>query len=348
MGLAAPGLTKIAHVVLVLLLVGGGSKLRAAQDLQPDLSANKISKKFEEVVGNFISTRGFPGAIVSIYKDQRMILNEGYGSCTDVDRVYPIASITKRFTHMAIQKLIQENLLSKEDKVLSFLNLSIEPKDPRVSEITLGQLLDHKGGWDREKSDDPLFSLDKLFPGESRQGIDKRAVIEKIFSSVLLDHAPGTQESYSNFGYLLLGEVIEKVTQMSYLEYINKTFAEPLGLKVYQAETPTSFSRETPYAGSFSLELSTSSMGLAAKASDSARIFSYYQTNGLPRDLTRSKTEQCGLSGSLPGTMTSLLRQRVNNVTIVIFIPDRDDNCWKDDRLDLRKEIDHAANCVGL
>lgn len=333
---------KIAQVTLVLLWVGSGSKLLAAQD------ANKIGKKFEEVIGNFNTTRGFPGAVICIYKDHQMILNEGYGSCTDVNRVYPIASITKRFTYMAVEKLIQENLVSKEDKVLSFLNLSVEPKDPRVSEITLGQLLDHKGGWDREKSDDPLFSLDKLFPGESRQGIDKRAVIEKVLSSFLLDHAPGTQESYSNFGYLLLGEVIEKASQMSYLEYINKTFAEPLGVKVYPAETPTSFSRETPYAGSFSLELAASSMGVAAKASDCARIFSYYHTNGSPRDLTRSKTDQCGLCGSLPGTMSSLLRQRVNNVTIVIFIPDRDESCWKDDRLDLRKEIDHAANCVGL
>lgn len=208
--------------------------------------------------------------------------------------------------------------------------------------------MDHKGGWDNEKSDDPLFSLDKLFPGESQQRIDKRIVIDKVLSSFMLDHAPGTLEAYSNFGYLLLGEVIEKAAQMSYLKYINGTFAEPLGLKVYPAKTPTSFSRETPFAGSFSLELSTSCLGLAARASDCARLLSYYQSNGLPRDLSRTKVEQSWLSGSLPGTMTSLMRQRVNNVIIIIFIPDRDDNCWKDDIQDLRKEIDHAANCVGL
>jgi CubicO group peptidase (beta-lactamase class C family) len=345
----AKRLLTVSSTLLAIVLIVG-SKLLAAlpQDPEQKLSANSIGKKFKEVIENFIAARGFSGAVVCIYKDHTMILNEGYGSCADVERVYPLASVGKRFTYMAVEKLIQENLLSKDDRVLAYLNLPIVPRDPRVNEITIGQLMDHKGGWDNEKSNDPLFSLDKLFPGESQQRIDKITFIDKVLSSSMLDHAPGTQEAYSNFGYLLLGEVIEKAAQMSYLKYINETFAEPLGLKVHSAKTPTSFSRETPFAGSFNLELSTSCLGLAARASDCACLISYYQINGLPRSLSRTKVEQSWLSGSLPGTMTSLMRQRVNNVIIIIFIPDRDDNCWKDDIQDLRKEIDHAANCVGL
>jgi hypothetical protein len=155
----------------------------------------------------------------------------------------------------------------------------------------------------------------------------------------MLDFTPGTQKSYSNFGYLLLGQVIEEVAGMDYLTYINKFYAEPFDCQILQVETPLTYSRNTPFARTFCLELATPSLGLALRAQDMAKIVS---------SVSKSREESWWLDGSLPGTVTSLVRKRYNNVVIVVFIPDRDDNCWKDDNDDLRKIIDHAANRVGL
>lgn len=290
-----------------------------------------INTVFEQVMGKFITERGFSGAVVCIYQKHEMILHQAYGSGVDVDQIYPLASNTKIFTRSGIEKLIKGHLLSKEDKVWPYLDLTMEPKDPRVKEITIGQLLEHQGGWDRDVSSDPLFS--------SLSALSTRDLIEQVIQSTMLDFSPGTQKSYSNFGYLLLGEIIERITGMSYLDYINKNFAAPLQVEVFQAKTPLTYTRNTPFAETFCLEQATSSLGIAMKVQDVAKTVSFLSSN---------KQDNWWLDGSLPGTITSLIRRRVNNVTIVVFIPDRDDNCWKDDNDDLRKEIDHAANRVGL
>ncbi|HUD01329.1 MAG TPA: serine hydrolase domain-containing protein [Rhabdochlamydiaceae bacterium] len=287
---------------------------------------------FAGAMGKFIADRGFPGAVVCIYQNNQMILNEAYGKNVDVNEIYPLASISKYFTEKAIEKLIEEKLLSRSDKAWNYLHLTVSPQDPLVQEITIGQLLDHRGGWDSEVSDDPLFD-------ETVTRTNPKDLIEKVMCSKMLDYVPGVQNVYSNFGYLVLGLIIENITGMSYLEYVNQTFAKPLNLQLTQAETPSTFARETPFATQYSLELSTPSFGLAARAQDIAQIIS---------SRAKSRVENFWLSGSLPGTITSLVRRRVNHVTIVVFIPDRDDNCWKDDILDLRKEIDRAAGSLGL
>ncbi|HEX4839806.1 MAG TPA: serine hydrolase, partial [Rhabdochlamydiaceae bacterium] len=250
-----------------------------------------------------------------------------FGSGVDVNQVYPLASLSKHFTFRAIEKLIEEKLLSREDKVWAYLNLSKTPLDPRVQDITIGQLLNHQGGWNADISGDPLFAANQT------------VLIEEVMCSSMLDFSPGAQDHYSNFGYLVLGAVIERVTGMGYLDYINQTFAQPLNLQIYQAKTPTQFTRETPFARTFQLEGTTSSLGLAATAQDLAQIVASRQ---------KPRTFSWWLDGSLPGTITNLIRSRVNNVTIVVFIPDRDDNTWKDDNLDLRKAVDRAASKSGL
>jgi CubicO group peptidase (beta-lactamase class C family) len=286
-----------------------------------------LESNFEAEITKFITERGFPGAVVCIYQNDNMLLNKAYGSGVDVNQIYPLASLTKNFTFRAIEKLIEEKLLSREEKAWAYLNLSKTPLDPRVQDITIGQLLEHRGGWNADISGDPLFAG------------NQDALIEEVMCSSMLDFSPGTQDHYSNFGYLVLGVVIERVTGMDYLDYINQTFAQPLNLQIYQAKTPTQFTRETPFAMTFQLEKITSSLGLAAKAQDLAQIVASRQ---------KSRTFSWWLDGSLPGTITNLIRSRVNNVTIVVFIPDRDDNTWKDDNLDLRKAVDRAASRSGL
>lgn len=120
--------------LLILLFVG-----KAYCDM------TSVNDVFEQALTQFNSKRGFPGAVICIYQENTMILNQAYGTGVDVDKAYPLASCSKIFTRSAIEKLIKENILSKEDSAWNYLDLSVEPKDPRIKDITIGQLLDHRG-----------------------------------------------------------------------------------------------------------------------------------------------------------------------------------------------------------
>lgn len=102
--------------------------------------------------------------------------------------------------------------------------------DPRLKEITIRQLLQHSAGWDRDKSGDIMF---KHFQVAKEMGIasppDHASLIRWAMGQPL-DFDPGTKYAYSNFGYCVLGRIIEKVTGMSYEKYVQQHVFAPMGV----------------------------------------------------------------------------------------------------------------------
>jgi CubicO group peptidase (beta-lactamase class C family) len=141
-------------------------------------------------------------------------------------------------------------------------------------------------------------------------------------------------------GYLLLGRIIENVTGLDYLDYINEHFCEPLEKKVEQAKTP----KDIHF---YSLKESTSSFGLQSNSTDLAQIFNFY--NAYASISGPDDPENCwSKDGSLPYTTTALVRSRFSGCTIVLLIPERDNNSWVDDNHKIRIAMDHAAYKAGL
>jgi CubicO group peptidase (beta-lactamase class C family) len=308
------------------------------------VSVDEVKNIFGNSINEFLADRGFPGAVVSIYKEGQQLINECFGTCEDPNKVYPLASVSKLFTEAAVNQLIDKNVINKDTKVLEFLDIDFAVRDRRVKQITIEQLLNHTGGWDRDLTQDPLFSLDKI-----PQSINtNEAFLEFVLKNYRLDHAPGKVESYSNFGYFLLGQVVEKATGQKFVDHINTEFAQPHNIQVFQAETPKAYSKEYPFDNFFKLELATSTFGLAAKISDVGSFFSTYTRQGYEKETLSDLTEDWWKDGSLPGTVTSLVRQRVNDVVIVVFIPTRDEDNWMDDNAFLTELVDATAVSVGL
>ena len=103
--------------------------------------------------------------------------------------------------------------------------------DPRLRKITIRQALNHSGGWDRNKSGDPANWAPQIC---KRLGVPMPPSPEQFISFMMampLDFEPGTRTQYSNVGYIMLGEVIEKVTGQSYEDYVQKNVLEPMGVK---------------------------------------------------------------------------------------------------------------------
>lgn len=127
------------------------------------------------------------------------------------DTRYRYASVTKLWTADAILSLVRQGKLSLDMPLGHILTQINQPKDPRINAITIRHLLLHQGGFDRYG----VFANDMFGIGEDicPNHIDKMNGIELNFD-------PGSQSSYSNLGYCLLGEVVATQYQKSYKDSI--------------------------------------------------------------------------------------------------------------------------------
>ncbi len=168
---------------------------------------------------------GFWG-VVLVAKGEDILFEKGYGfaDCDHSRPIHPelkfrIASITKQITAAAILKLYEENKLTLLDPLSKFL-----PAFSRHPQITLYQLLTHTSGIvTLLNTSSELNERIQTFPGET--------TLEKTLAYLNgqpLRFEPGKGFYYSNGGYAILSAVIEKVTGLSYADYLKETFFIPL------------------------------------------------------------------------------------------------------------------------
>ncbi len=191
---------------------------------------------------NFLKQHRVPGAAVAVTHNGKMIYAKGFGNANIADRekvtsksLFRIASLSKPITAVAVLKLAEEGKLTLNDRVYQRLGMEDEFEDSavesRLASITIRQLLQHRGGWDRNQSFDPMFRSTRFAAdlGVSPPA-DAHAVIKAMLNQPL-DFNPGDRYAYSNFGYCLLGRVIEKVSGQTYEDYVKQSVLEPLGIR---------------------------------------------------------------------------------------------------------------------
>lgn len=127
------------------------------------------------------------------------------------------ASLTKILTSHAVLDLIQQKRLSVDTRFVDlFPELKqSEYKDLRIKDITIGYLLEHRSGFDRMRSEDVVFSIDK----KSWCPYDLKALTNQR-----LDFEPNTKYAYDNRNYCLLGVVIEHLSGQFYRSYIKEHY----------------------------------------------------------------------------------------------------------------------------
>lgn len=135
---------------------------------------------------------------------------------------FRIASVSKPITSIAVHRLFEQGKLAPEDKVFGVEGRLPEfaVKGDDLRRLTLEHLLTHTGGGWGNKSNDPMFQQPAMTQAE---------LIEWTLRTIPLENPPGAAYAYSNFGYCLLGRVIEAVTGESYEEYVRKQVLEPSG-----------------------------------------------------------------------------------------------------------------------
>jgi CubicO group peptidase (beta-lactamase class C family) len=141
-----------------------------------------------------------------------------------------IAGVSKAFTAAAIQTLYDAKKLAPSSPVFPLLGLR-GAADSRSDAITVAQLLEHQGGYDRSRPHgDYVFQMRQIALDLGRSGALTRAEFVKWVYGQPLDFTPGTATAYSNVGYVLLGAVIERVTGLPFATYVQAHVLRPLGL----------------------------------------------------------------------------------------------------------------------
>ncbi len=209
--------------------------------LTNELSSGPSTASIDSILDEFLKQKKIKGASVAITKDGRLVYAKGFGWADERQKisveprnVFRIASVSKLITAVTVMKLIEEGRIELSDRVFGrdcILNDAgyLKYEDKRIEEITVLNLLNHTAGWNNKKSD-PLFQSLSI---AKKMNVSPPAGIETIIKYTLqkrLYYSPGTKYSYSNFGYAVLGEIIEKVTGMNYADYVQFAILHPLGI----------------------------------------------------------------------------------------------------------------------
>lgn len=179
----------------------------------------------DQVIDTYIQLNWFSGS-VSITKNNKTIFEKAVGYSNhqqsrhnEISSKYNLGSIAKNFTKVLIAQQILEGKLALDDKLSKF-NLGLP--SAIASKVTIEHLLDHKAGFSNS------------FTAAYRENpLNFTTVSQKL--SILRDEPlrfePGTKRLYSNYGYIILGAVLEKITGLKYPKLLEERIFSPLKMK---------------------------------------------------------------------------------------------------------------------
>jgi N-acyl-D-amino-acid deacylase len=338
---------------------GGPQDLPLAPELSMSGKRVPLLDAFDEAMQTFMRERHIQAGTLAVMKDGKLVLSQGFGHAdvdgkrqVDPDDPFRIASVTKPFTAAAVRKLIKEGKVKADTKVFAYLGVTPPPSkeaDPRLKDITVQHLLDHKGGWDRDTAFDPMFRSQEIAKSLGKSGPAGSDDVVHYMAGQPLQFDPGSKSVYSNFGYCVLGRVVEKASGKSYVSYLQDSILAPLGVKSIELghslvkerdphepcylDPGTGVSvfdskKEVPAPdGTFYLEAMDSHGGLIASAPDLVRFGAAYWISGEPRK-PKDRAEYT-FFGSLPGTH-SMLWQRADGIVIAALFNQRTDPSRRD------------------
>ena len=231
------GLKRIALAATSVVLppaFQGLPAFAAETDKQP-LPTEAEAAAMAEVARQTMEKSSVPGLSVAVARHGQLVYQRGFGLADKSTgeqvtsaSLFRIASISKPITSVAIFTLIEQgrsglnDLIFGADGILKFDYGQTYPD--RVTKITLHHLLTHTcGGWDNSTGPvDPMFY---------KPALNHRELITWTLREMPLAYEPGTHYAYSNFGFCLLGRVIEKITGQPYAQYAHEAVLAKCGIK---------------------------------------------------------------------------------------------------------------------
>ena len=209
------------------------------QTLTNEISDTSVLDGFDPHVKDYMTFWGLKGVSLSVMRNDSLLFSKGYGLADNKVPMKPgnilrMASVSKLITAVGIMILQERGQLTLKDQVFgpggilddSLFNAAIA--DSLYMKITVEDLLRHKGGFSK-KGGDPMFATRSLMIQNRWKEVPTKEQLTVVQLSRPLQFEPGTWQDYSNYGYLALSMVIEKVTGMPYEDFIQENVLYPSG-----------------------------------------------------------------------------------------------------------------------
>ena len=184
----------------------------------------------ESWLSHRFSSLRLPGLAVAIMQDgkEQRCWCYGYADCEKSipltpEHYFRIASHSKTFTATAVMQLVERGVLNLDQPVARYLPWLSSHADSRMRSVTLRHLLSHGSGLIRDGAECSYWSLDRDFPDYD--------VIRMELSKQALVISSACKMKYSNYGFSLLGSILEEVTGKPYTDYITKNILQILNLQ---------------------------------------------------------------------------------------------------------------------
>jgi len=205
----------VAIAVALLTVPAYGPKLKPTND--------SVLSRVDELLAPHVAMRDFSGTIL-IARGEQVLVSRGYGFADFEKQIVPddrtkycIASITKTMTAAGIELLAARGKLQLDDPVSKHL-----PDFANRGTITIRQLLEHSSGL-KDYYTWPRYASDRA------DAISQTAFLAELQKQPL-DFPPGTKSTYSNSGYFVLAAIIERVSGMSFGDYVAAKLFRPLSI----------------------------------------------------------------------------------------------------------------------
>lgn len=199
--------------------IPGDNHTQMCKDIVTDLNIN-VDRRIDSIVNRAIAAKAMPGCQIVVMHRGRVVLDRCYGRQTYDNAsapvtpatVYDLASLTKvTATTLAVMKLVDQNKVSLNDKLSRHLPYL---KGTDKERITVKQALSHCAG---------LKAYDALW----QQASERDSILQLIAESPL---NPDAGMVYSDFGFMLLGDMVEQISGQTLDTFVMENFYEPMGL----------------------------------------------------------------------------------------------------------------------
>jgi D-alanyl-D-alanine carboxypeptidase len=213
-----------AVLTAVLVFASGASAQTASSGSAGDAPSPGQVEAIDTIASTVIDRKATPSVAIGVAKNGRLVFAKAYGYRNledkvpaDADTMYGIGSNTKQFTAAAIMMLRDEGKLDIDAPVGRYL-----PGIPHGNEVLIRNLLTHTGGYaEFTETDD----FDRL----GARPATNDEILETVVSRPL-GFKPGTKWQYSNTAFVMLARIVEKLSGMSYSEFLRARIFDPLGM----------------------------------------------------------------------------------------------------------------------
>ena len=191
------------------------------------LAADEKSDRVDKIFAQWDTTAS-PGCALAVVKDGQIIYKRGYGMAKledgivmTPDKIFDIGSVSKQFTATCIAMLARERKISLDDDIRKYF-----PSLPKYERpITVRHLIHHTSGL---RDYNGLLVLAGFRSESDCPNIDE--ALELVYRQKSLNYPTGEEYSYTNTGYFLLGQIVEKVSGKTLNQFAQERIFKPLGM----------------------------------------------------------------------------------------------------------------------